>query len=64
MQTQLISEKGDVWLLLFKNIIAIIMVFAFVILCVIGRPVPQEFNLLLGLIIGFYFKNNTTTKKK
>lgn len=59
MHTQLINEKGEVWILLFKNIIAIIMVVTFVILCLKQYKIPQEFNLLLGLITGFYFGNNT-----
>lgn len=53
---QLITEKGAVWLQLFKNLIALILIITFVILVLKQIKIPQEFNLLLGIVIGFYFK--------
>lgn len=55
ISSQLVSEKGVVWEALFKNLIAFILVLCFVVLSMRGISIPQEFNILIGIVIGFYF---------
>lgn len=59
LNKQLVSEKGGVWLQLFRNIITLVMVSTFVALVLNESKVPQEFNILVGLTLGYYFSNKS-----
>lgn len=40
----------------FKNTAALMMISTYCIMMITGRPIPNEFYILIGVILSFYFK--------
>jgi hypothetical protein len=63
--TEKLSDGGE-WLprALFKNLITLVMVGLYGYQIVMEREVNESFMLMLGMILGFYFKSGSDGKKE
>lgn len=62
-ETQLVSYKAEVWQAFFKNFITVVLVLAYVYMLVFGVVIPQGFEIIIGFVLGFYFKERSINKK-
>ena len=62
--TQFVPEKAELLQSVFKDIIAASLVFTYSYMVARGEEVPTGFDILLGMVMGFYFKSNKDTSLK
>ena len=63
-ETQLVTCKAEVWQAFFKNFITVILVLAYVYMLIVGAIIPQGFEIIIGFVLGFYFKERINKSKK
>ena len=57
IETQLVKSKAPVWREFFMNAITLILVLVYVYQLCIGIKPSNEFNMLISMVLGFYFNN-------
>ena len=62
--TQFVPEKAELLQSVFKDVIAATLVFTYAYMVARGWDVPTGFDILLGMVMGFYFKSNRDTSLK
>lgn len=58
-ETQLVTEKVDVWQAFFMNFITVMVVLVYCGLLVYAVSIPTGFEVMVGLVLGFYFKGRS-----
>lgn len=62
LDTQLVKSKAPVWRDFFMNAITLKLILIYLFLTVSGKEVSNEFNMLLSMVLGFYFNHKHTSK--
>jgi uncharacterized membrane protein len=55
-ETQLVIEKAEVWQAFFMNFITVVVVLVYCSLVLYSATIPTGFEVMVGLVLGFYFK--------
>ena len=63
LDTQLIKSKAPVWREFFMNAIALLLIITFVVQILWGLKTSNEFNILLSMVLGFYFNHKHQKKE-
>ena len=59
--TQATQAKTEIWQSFFKDFIAMVLVCVYATMILASIDIPPGFDLLLGMVLGFYFKSNRDT---
>ena len=59
VETQLVKSKAPVWRDLVMNSIALVLILTFVVQTFYGYESSNEFNMLLSMVLGFYFNDKS-----
>ena len=54
------KDKIHIWQQFFMNKITLIFVLTYIYMTITNQEVSEAFDLLLGIIVGFYFKKEIT----
>jgi hypothetical protein len=63
-ETQLIKDKATVWRDFFMNAITLKLVILYVYQVINNIKISNEFYILLSMVLGFYFKNDSNKNTK
>lgn len=63
LDTQLVKSKAPVWRDFFMNAIALILILSYIYQVITGMKVTNEFNMLLSMVLGFYFNHKHESNK-
>lgn len=59
--TQATAAKTEIWQSFFKDFISAVLVSVYAYMTINEIQIPPGFDLLLGMVLGFYFKSNRDT---
>jgi len=59
LETQLVKSKAPVWRDFFMNAIALVLILTYVVQTFYTHETSNEFNMLLSMILGFYFNDKS-----
>ena len=57
LDTQLVKSKAPVWRDFFMNAITLKLILIYLYQIINGMTVSNEFNMLLSMVLGFYFNH-------